>query len=300
MPIHESTAAVNGIDIHYAESGTGKLVMLLHGFPEFWYAWRKQLQALEGTCHAVAVDMRGYNLSSKPKGNKPYRVSEVARDIVALADHFGAEKFSLAGHDWGGVIAWHIAATSPERLDKLVVINAPHPTIMKRELRNNSKQRRASAYIAFMRMPGAAVFLSAFNSRMLRPLLNRGLRYGYFDHDDVAAYLNAWSQPGAMRGSVAYYKAIDLFSEFRSDRRGTLPRITVPTLVIWGERDRYLLTGNLDGLEDFVEDLTIHRVPDASHWIIHEKPNAISHLLKNFVSGHDALPLFDKRAHTGS
>jgi pimeloyl-ACP methyl ester carboxylesterase len=283
MPIHESTAAVNGIDIHYAESGTGKLVIFLHGFPEFWYAWRKQLEELGQSCHAVAVDMRGYNLSSKPQGIRPYRVSEVAKDIVALADHLGAMKFSLVGHDWGGVIAWHIATAYPARIDKLVVINAPHPEIMKRELRNNPRQRRASSYILFMRMPGASRILSAFNFRMLRPILERGVRRGYFDRDDVAAYLSAWSQPGAMRGSVAYYKAIELRSVFRGRRTVDNARVTVPTLVIWGERDRYLLSGNLDGLDDHVEHLSVHRVPDASHWIVHEKPELINRLLRDYL-----------------
>jgi pimeloyl-ACP methyl ester carboxylesterase len=284
MPIHENTAVVNGIDIHYAESGSGELVIFLHGFPEFWYAWRKPLEDVGSSCHAVAVDMRGYNLSSKPEGTKPYRASEVAKDIIALADHFGAKKFSVVGHDWGGVIAWRVASEYPERIDKLIVINAPHPAIMKRELRNNPRQRRASAYILFMRLPGASRMLSAFDFKRLRPLLDRGVRNGYFDQSDVAAYLRAWSRPGAMRASVAYYKAIDLFAELRSRSTANAHRIVVPTLVIWGERDRYLLPGNLDGLEQFVENLTIHRVPDASHWIVHEEPKLITTLIQDFLS----------------
>lgn len=284
--IHNDVASLNGIDIHFASVGKGELVIFLHGFPEFWYAWRKQLESIGRKFHAVAVDMRGYNLSSKPKGTRPYRASEVAKDIVALADHLGAARFSVVGHDWGGVIAWHVASEYPDRVSKLVVINAPHPANMKRELRHNAAQRKASSYILFMRLPGAARILSAFNFRMLRPLLERGVRHGYFDRDDVVAYIEAWSQPGAMRASVAYYKAIRLFSTLRNDRSTEQGRIRAPVLVIWGDRDRYLLTGNLDGLADVIEDLTVHRVPDASHWIVHEKPDVVNQLLEDFLQSN--------------
>jgi epoxide hydrolase 4 len=284
--IRKAVASLNGIEIHYAERGTGELVIFLHGFPEFWYAWRRQLEAIGESHHAVAVDMRGYNLSSKPHGTKPYRAADVAKDIVALADHLGARKFSLVGHDWGGVIAWRIAADYPDRLDKLVIINAPHPAIMKRELLHNSRQRRASSYILFLRLPGVARVLKAFDFKLLRPVLERGLRKGYFDKHDVDEYLKAWSQPGAIRGSVAYYKSVSAVSVFRNDKGIDERRTSAPTLVIWGERDRYLLPGLLDGLDKYVDDLTVHRVPDASHWIVHEKPALINSMIRGFLSGH--------------
>lgn len=283
MSIKEHTVSVNGVNIHYAESGTGRLVIFLHGFPEFWYAWRRQLEALGRTHHAVAVDMRGYNLSSKPGSTKHYKAKEVVKDVIALADRFGADKFSVVGHDWGGVIAWRLASDHPDRVEKLVVINAPHPAIMKRELLHNSKQRRASSYILFLRLPGAAKLLSASKFKLLRPILDRGLRQGYFDENDVEEYLKAWSQPGAMRGSVSYYKAIDMTSAFGKDGEIDERRIMVPTLVIWGEGDRYLLPGNLDGLEAYVENLTIRRIPDASHWIVHEKPELVNDLIRDFI-----------------
>ena len=283
MSIKEHTVSVNGISIHYAESGTGRLVIFLHGFPEFWYAWRRQLQAFGRTHHAVAVDMRGYNLSSKPESTNQYKAEEVAKDINALADRFGADKFSIVGHDWGGVIAWRLAGDYPHRVEKLVVINAPHPAIMKRELLHNAKQRRASSYILFLRLPGAADLLSAGYFKLLRPILDRGLRQGYFEENDVEEYLKAWSQPGAMRGSVSYYKAIDVTSAFGKGGEVDERRIMVPTLVIWGERDRYLLPGNLDGLEAYVENLTIRRIPEASHWIVHEKPELVNDLMRDSI-----------------
>jgi pimeloyl-ACP methyl ester carboxylesterase len=284
-------AHVGNLQLHYVDSGSGPLVFFLHGFPEFWYSWRHQLKALSSSYHAVAVDMRGYNLSSKPESPKSYRASEVAEDIIALADRLGAEKFSVVGHDWGGVIAWRIANRFPDRLEKLVIINAPHPAIMRRELLHNPKQLLASSYILFLRLPGSERMLRAFDFRLLRPILDRGLEKGYFTQQDVDAYVAAWSQPGALRGSVAYYKAIDILPALR--KRGEIDErpISVPTLVIWGERDRNLLPGNLDGLDVFVDNLKVHRVPDASHWIVQEQPEMINRLLLDFLTSHDARDL---------
>jgi pimeloyl-ACP methyl ester carboxylesterase len=277
-------ARLGSVTLHYVEAGSGHLVIFLHGFPEFWYAWRRQLDAVGKTHHAVAVDMRGYNLSSKPKGTRAYEATVVANDIIALADHLGAEKFTVVGHDWGGVIAWRLASLYPDRLDHLVIINAPHLAVMRRELLHNPKQQIASSYVLFLRMPGSHRILSASNFRMLRPILDRGVAHGYFDESDVAAYIAAWSEPDAMRGSVAYYKAVDLISTLRKRPATDERAITVPTLVIWGERDRYLLRGNLDGLEAYVKNLTVRRVPDASHWIVHEKPDLINKLLLDYLS----------------
>lgn len=277
-------AEVRGVRLHYAERGTGELVVFLHGFPEFWYAWRRQLDAIGETHRAVAVDMRGYNLSSKPEDVRDYRAGEVAQDIVALADHFGASRFSLVGHDWGGVIAWRVASIAPQRLNKLVIINAPHPAMMKRELRRNWRQGIASSYVLFMRMPWAERMLSENNFKRLRPILDRGLKHGYFDQRDVNAYLQAWGQPDAMRGMISYYKAAPLSGLLREDPDIPTGRIDVPTLVLWGEQDRYLLPGNLDGLDRHVSKLTINRFKDASHWVVHEKPDAVNARLREFLA----------------
>jgi pimeloyl-ACP methyl ester carboxylesterase len=229
--------------------------------------------------------MRGYNLSSKPDRVGDYSASEVARDIVALADHFGAQRFSVVGHDWGGVIAWRVASLAPDRVRKLVIINAPHPALMMRELLDNPRQRAASAYIGFLRMPGAHRLLRLFGFRLLRSILDRGLNRGYFNQADADAYLEAWSQPGAMRGMVNYYRAAPPLRRDRSHADVPTGVIDIPTLVIWGEQDRYLRAELLDGLKEYVSDLRVQRIPEGSHWIVHEKPDLINSLLRKFLQG---------------
>jgi len=285
--IADRFADVGEVRLHYAEEGHGKLIVFLHGFPEFWYMWKEQLEFFGRDHHAVAVDMRGYNLSSKPSNDSAYNAEVVASDIVALADHLGAERFTLAGHDWGGVIAWQVASVHPERLENLVIINAPHPAIMARELVRNPAQMIASSYVLFLRAPGAARILSAFNFMVLRRgFLRRGLEAGYFSANDVDAYIAAWSEPGAIRGALAYYRAPvlkELLQRFR-ERNKPAAKVGVRTLVIWGEQDAYLLGGNLDGIDQLVDDLVIERIPGGSHWVVHEQPVTVNLLMRKFMA----------------
>src|SRR5436189_112588 len=216
-------ADVNGVRLHYVTTGRGPLVLFLHGFPEFWYAWTAQLAEFGRDHRAVAPDMRGYNLSSKPIDLAAYRVKHLVTDVRALADHLGATTFALVGHDWGGGVAWA------------------------------------------------------------------------FTDADRAEYLVAWSQPGALTGGLNYYRAAGVGPPAADGGParsfGAEPSrlaVTVPTLVIWGERDRALLPGNLDGLERFVDDLTIERVPDGSHWCIHEQPALVNRLIRQFLAGQPA------------
>jgi epoxide hydrolase 4 len=281
-------ADTGDVRLHYVEAGRGNVVIFLHGFPEFWYMWKAQLEHFGADHHAVAPDMRGYNLSSKPRNDSAYRAETVAADVIALADTLGAERFTLVGHDWGGVVAWHVATLYPDRLDRLVIINAPHPAVMARELSRNPAQMMASSYVLFLRTPGADRVLTAFNFAILRRgFLRRGLEAGYFSEPDIDAYIAAWSEPGAIRGGIAYYRApgfMELLRRFR-ERKESTAKIPVNTLVIWGEQDPYLLEGNLDGLDELVDDIVIERVPDASHWIVHEQPENVNRLIRNFIAG---------------
>ncbi|MBC7790751.1 MAG: alpha/beta hydrolase, partial [Anaerolineae bacterium] len=201
-------ADVNGVRLHYATQGDGKLMLFLHGFPEFWYAWKGQLSEFGKDHRAVAVDMRGYNLSSKPAEVEAYRMATLVEDIKQLADHLGAKQFVLVGHDWGGVVAWSFAMTHPDRLEKLVIINAPHPAIFGREIATNPAQQQASMYMLEFRAAGAEAALSANNhAALVDGLLGEGLRQGYMTEQDRAAYVEAWSQPGALTGGLNYYRA---------------------------------------------------------------------------------------------
>jgi len=283
-------ADINGIRLHYAHSGKGKLIMFVHGFPEFWYEWKNQIAEFGKDHLAVAPDMRGYNLSSKPAKVELYQVKYLIEDMRTLAEHLGHKKFILVAHDWGGVAAWAFAIAHPEYLEKLVIINAPHPGVFQRELRDNPDQQKASQYMLMFRSPQAEQILSANNyGALVQAVLSDGLKQGHFTEEDKAAYIEAWSQPGALTGGLNYYRAARVgppSGEQKEPENFTaLPSlmVKVPTLVIWGEKDTALLTGNLVGLDKFVPDLTIKRIPDGTHWVIHEKPDLINGYIREFI-----------------
>lgn len=269
--ISHHVPALGEVRLHYAESGAdngGEPIVLLHGFPELWYAWRRQLTQIGATRHVVAPDLRGYGLSSRPRAVDAYRLDHIVADILALADHLGAPRIVLAGHDWGGVVAWAFAARHPGRLSRLVVINAPHPATFARELRHSPRQMLASAYVLLFRAPFglAERVLEAHDYALLDRLVRRGLARGYFDENDAAVYRAAWREPGALTAGLNYYRAA------APPSAGAMSPIEVPATVLWGERDHYLRTGLLDGLERHVPRLRVVRVPGASHWIVHERP----------------------------
>jgi pimeloyl-ACP methyl ester carboxylesterase len=286
-------AEVNGIRMHYVTAGSGRLVLFAHGFPEFWYAWRGQLAEFGRDHQAVAPDLRGYNLTGKPADSGDYRVKYLVEDLRGLAEHLGATKFVLAGHDWGGAVAWAFALAYPELLEKLIIINAPHPGIFARELHSNPAQQQASQYMRMFCTPEAEETLSRDNYKFLTDVvLTHGLKHGYFDETDHRAYLDAWSQPGALTGGLNYYRAARMLppppgtppgaSPFALDEKAMT--VVVPTLVIWGERDTALLPGNLEGLDRFVPNLTLRRIPDANHWVVHQKPELVNRYVREFLS----------------
>ena len=297
MNLQDTYVTVNGVRLHCVTAGEGPLILFLHGFPEFWYEWKHQLQEFGKDHLVVAPDLRGYNLSEKPAALDQYRPEVLVEDIRALADHFRQNrKFVLVGHDWGGALAWLFAMAHPEYLQKLIIINAPHPAIFARLLASDPAQQQASQYMLLFRSPGAEDVLSANNYAVLvDAVLSNLLKTGAFTAADKAAYLNAWSQPGALTGGLNYYRASNLgpaspqteAATALSDHAGRLNpaqlRIHVPTLVLWGEQDIALLPSNLDGLDQFVPQLTVQRIPDGSHWVVHEHPAKISAAIRSFI-----------------
>lgn len=287
-------ANLGGIRLHYVTAGTGPLILFIHGFPEFWYEWKTQLVEFGRDHQAVAPDMRGYNLSAKPPGVDQYRMKYLVEDLRALAEYLGQKKFILIGHDWGGAVAWAYPLYYPDHLDKLIIINAPHPVVFARELGENPAQQKASQYMLMFRSPQAEGILSANHyAQLVETVLSDGLKQGYFTEEDRQAYIEAWSQPGALTGGLNYYRAARVGPSTGEDRQTTGKSasdqssliIRVPTLVIWGEKDTALLTGNLEGLDRFVSDLTIRRIPDGSHWVIHEKPDLVNVYIREFIEG---------------
>jgi epoxide hydrolase 4 len=286
-------AVVNGIRMHYATAGSGQLILFAHGFPEFWYEWRAQLEEFGRDHHAVAPDLRGYNLTEKPEAVDQYRPKILVEDLRALAARLGSEKFVLVAHDWGGAVAWAFAIAYPQLLKKLVIINAPHPGIFARLLHSNPAQQAASQYMRMFCTPEAEEILSRDGYQALvATVLTSGLKRGYFNDADKRAYLDAWSQPGALTGGLNYYRAARLLPpppgtplpESQLELDTAALTVHVPTLVIWGERDRALITANLDGLEEFVPDLTIRRIPDANHWVVHQRPDLVNGYIREFVT----------------
>ena len=289
--IRHSFAEVNGIRLHYAAAGSGKLILFLHGFPEFWYAWKNQLADFGRDYLAVAPDLRGYNLSSRPAEVEQYRLPVLVEDVRALAMHLGHERFTLVAHDWGAGVAWAFALQYPQHLEKLIIINGPHPGTFDRELRENPAQQRASQYMLLFRSPQAEQVLSAANfSFMSASILQPLVAQGHFNEEDCKAYLEAWSQPGALTGGLNYYRAARVGPPDASGRvsepLGALfPSLItrVATLVIWGEKDPYLLMGNLTGLQRFVPDLQVRLIADGTHWVIHEKPALVNSYIHAFI-----------------
>lgn len=268
-------AEVNGVRLHYAAAGSGRLILFVHGFPEFWYAWKNQLIEFGKDHKAVAVDMRGYNLSSKPPEVDQYKVSVAVEDIRALAEKLGYQKCILVGHDWGGGIAWSFAIAHPHYLEKLIIINAPHPAIFARELRENPLQQKASQYMLLFRSLGAEAALAADHFAALMKGMPDAL-----SEEEKEIYRQVWSQPGALTGGLNYYRAMRVGSPASESDLV----VHVPTLVIWGEKDPFLLTGNLEGLGAFVPDLTLKRIPDATHWVVHEKPELVRSYIRAFIA----------------
>ena len=287
-------AEFNGVRLHYVTAGEGKLILFVHGFPEFWYAWRNQLTEFGRDHHAAAPDMRGYNLSSKPANVEEYRITYLIEDVRALGQHLGDSRFILVGHDWGGAVAWAFALAYPQYLEKLIIINMAHPGIFERELRENPAQQQASQYMQWFRNPQAERMLAADNyAQLVQGVLSAGIKQGYFTGEDREAYLQAWAQPGALTGGLNYYRAAHIgppssegeqtTGNYALDRSSVT--VQVPTLVIWGEQDPYLLPSNLEGLEEFVPKLTLKRISDGSHWVIHERPDLVNQYIRDFIAG---------------
>jgi len=284
-------ASVNGVRLHYAHAGQGPLILFLHGFPEFWYCWNKQLEEFGRDHLAVAPDLRGFNLSDRPADVKQYKARILVEDVRQLAARFGGGKFVLVAHDWGGAVAWAYATAHPQTLHKLVIVNSPHPVMFARELAHNPAQAEASQYMNLLRSDKAERVLSENNYARLAKMTLEGWGRGAVDPAERSAYVEAWSQPGALTGSLNYYRASPLYpptgddpgaKALQLDPAGFIVR--VPTLVVWGMRDTALLPGNLDGLEACVPDLRIERLPGASHWVMHDEPERLNRLIREFIA----------------
>jgi pimeloyl-ACP methyl ester carboxylesterase len=280
----EDIAFRNGaIELHAVAAGPpdGPVVVLLHGFPEFWYSWRKQIEPLAAAGFRVIVpDQRGYNISSKPRGAASYALSELTSDVLAIADQLGQERIFLAGHDWGAAVAWSAALLHPQRVTKLAILNVPHPSVMRRYLKTNRSQLRRSWYMFFFQLPfiPEAAF-SAFDFRLGVRSLVRSSRPNTFSSEDLAQYRAAWSHSGALTGMINWYRAA-----FRHRSKFPDPTVHVPTRILWGMRDAFLLSEMGHDSLRYCDNAELYTFADASHWLQHEEPGRVSELLIDFFS----------------
>ncbi|RMG93022.1 MAG: alpha/beta hydrolase [Chloroflexi bacterium] len=273
----------NGVTLHVVEAGpeNGRLVILLHGFPEFWYCWKHQIPALAQAGYRVIVpDQRGYNLSEKPKGIAAYNLDNLADDVLGLAEAYGQHRFLLAGHDWGAAVAWWLANRNPERLEKLTILNVPHHAVMRRHVQSNFRQTLRSWYIFFFQLPFLPEALNSVgNYRGMTQALVGSSRPGTFTEDDLAQYRAAWSQPGAMTGMINWYRAIMR----KPPQKLSSPRIAVPTLVIWGAKDRFLGRELAEPSVALCDNGRLVFIEEATHWVQHEEPARVNDLLLGFL-----------------
>jgi pimeloyl-ACP methyl ester carboxylesterase len=282
MELRDGYAQVGDTRLHYVEAGDGPLLVLLHGFPEFWYGWRLQIAPLAAAgFRVVAPDTRGYNLSSKPDGVAAYGADKLADDIRGLIRERGAESACVVGHDWGGTIAWTLAMNHPEVVHRLAILDAAHPRTLQKQLPHPGQLRR-SWYFFYFALPGLPErHTSAGRFRFFRNFL-RDASPAYTS-EEMDRYVEAWSQPGAVTAMLNYYR--NSVRTPPKKAKAAIRRISAPTLVIWGERDRYLGPKLAEPDPDDVPNLDrVERLADASHWVHHDEAERVNQLLIDFFS----------------
>jgi pimeloyl-ACP methyl ester carboxylesterase len=279
----------NGVELRAVAAGPpdGPLVLLLHGFPEFWYGWRRQIAPLAAAgLRVVAPDQRGYNLSAKPEGAAAYDIDTLADDALGLAGALGRPRFAVAGHDWGAVLAWHLAQRNPDRVERAAVLNGPHPATWRDFMRAHPSQALRSLYAGFFQAPllpewtlGAAGFAG------LRASMTRTARPGTFSEDDLGRYQDAWAQPGALTAMLNWYRALP-----RRAAPLRAERIRVPVRVVWGDRDPFLDRGLAGAGLALCDRGEAFHLPEATHWVQHEEPERVNRLLVEFLAAGPARP----------
>lgn len=301
MPIEHKHVLVEELNIHYveaqAEAPIGCLVFL-HGFPEYWETWQAQLDYFSKRYRVIAPDLPGYNLSDKPQSAEFFQVTNLIQFMAKFVKSVAPDdKVYLVAHDWGGAIAWPLAAFHPQLFEKLIILNAAHPSIFTREMLHNPLQRQKSEYIHELIAEDAVKHLSANNFDYLRNKTLAGMRPGTLSEQQKLAYHQAWSQPGAVNGMLQYYRAMPQLGPSEKGKSAAsgpvtsttqmkIPniRINVPTLILWGEQDQAFVVENTLGIGEYVADCRIKRFPKASHWLQHELPDEVNYEIANFIA----------------
>lgn len=282
MELEHGYIGTNKIRLHVVQAGpgSGMPVILLHGFTEFWYGWRRQIPALaEAGFRVIVPDQRGYNLSDKPNGMKSYRIEELVEDVIGLIDSLEYEKVSLVGHDWGAVVAWMLAYQHPAHLQKLGVLNVPHPLVFRRFVTRDFEQMRRSWYAFFFQLPWLPEMgMRAGNWRGAVRALRGSGKVHTFTNEDIQKYKAAWSQPGAIHAMINWYRAVRYHTRLPQEMR-----IRVPTLMMWGAKDIALTHRMARPSIDHCDDGKLIFFPDATHWVQHDAADEVNHYLIDFL-----------------
>ena len=278
---------VNGVSLHVVEAGKADapLLILLHGFPEFWWAWRRQIAPLAAAgYHVVVPDMRGYNLSEAPQDVAAYRLDTLVADVVALADSYGADRFRLVGHDWGGIVAWGVGVRHPGRLEQLVVMDAPHPDLWAKQALKHPTQALRSTYVALFQLPWLPeAMLGSRDFAGLRTMMQASARKDTFKPGEVEQYTRAWAHPGSLTAMLNYYRAL------RERKAGRPGRIAPPTLVLWGERDSFLERHVADAALDLCDKGRLSVITGATHWLHLEEAERVNAEIVSFLGGGQGI-----------
>jgi pimeloyl-ACP methyl ester carboxylesterase len=273
--------AANGQTFYCASAGPedGPPVLLLHGFPEMSYGWRNQIGPLaRAGLRVIAPDQRGYGHSSKPEGLRAYVVEALGDDVVAIGQAFGHPRFAVVGHDWGGIVAWHLGESRPDVVERLAILNAPHLGIFAGYAWRHPAQLLMSSYVAALQLPGVAeLALGAADHALLRAALTRTSRAGTFSEEELRVYGEAWSAPGALTAMLNWYRALRL----RPKRRPG--RVSAPTLILWGDRDAALQPGLAEESAALCDEAEVRHFPNASHWLQHEEVAEVNAALVSFL-----------------
>ena len=271
----------NGVRLHYVSEGEGKLMLMLHGFPEFWYSWRHQITAFSNHYRVVAPDLRGYNDSDKLQSIQSYSISELTKDIAGIITNLGYEKCILVGHDWGGAIAWYFAEQHPDMVERLIVLNIPHPAKFMEGLRT-PQQLKKSWYVFFFQLPFLPELLFKWNNykAIESAFVKMAINPSAFTDEDIQAYKKSAAKPGALTAMINYYRCF-IRQHLRSEK--SWKQLDMPTLMIWGENDTALGKELTYGTDDYVNDLTIKYIPNCSHWVQQEQPELVNQYIADFL-----------------
>ena len=291
--LHHEFANINGIKMHYVTIGEGPLIVFLHGFPEFWKSWKHQISFFSKKFKVVALDMRGYGETERPIQVEEYRIEKLARDVTELIDSLGQKKATVVGHDWGGAVAWATAMMNPSFVEKLIVMNAPHPAIVQRNAFRNYAQMQKSWYMFFFLLEKAPEkVLSSNNFEILKHMFEISIkRKDRFSLSDIEEYVSSWSKEGGITGGLNYYRA-NLNEEFWGNLGESIPfpKIKIPTLQIWAEDDMFLGKELTEGTKEFVVDapFSLNVIPNCGHWVQQEAPEEVNQIMEEFLlNGHN-------------